>query len=228
LPSLSQTDSWSSTVNSKIRPKDYHHWSWYFHKGSRLTIQWEYFSDSDGELRRTIAYLVRGKQAFDIFHAWTENSKYNAASGFNKPYQHILIESYSSEFSFDIVQDDYYFVFFWNSRKENLSGFFEYSIESKVYDLSNPSASCYLPCSLSVSPGDKLFFASPSASNFPSSSYNADFEFAPAYTIKWGLIVFILFSPFGFYLLSFILWFTCVKNWIDKRTDYALTYIKTI
>jgi len=215
MPSLSRLDSWSSLIKTTIDPDDYYYWSWYLHRGSKITIDWSFSEQS--ERNDVIAYLVKSETGFDYFDSWTATA--NAfTSLLAKPYSKIYLESTNGELTFEVHEDDFYFVFFLNTRQESLSGYFKYNIDAMIYDLRHPDESCFLPCSLPVSHGDIIFLESPLASSFPSisgNSYNTDFEFLPVFAIKWKLIVFILLAPFGLYLI--ILWITILKNWLRKR-----------
>jgi len=154
MPSLSRLDSWSSLIKTTIDPDDYYYWSWYLHRGSKITIDWSFSEQS--ERNDVIAYLVKSETGFDYFDSWTATA--NAfTSLLAKPYSKIYLESTNGELTFEVHEgkqfllfllftflllvlfskltctDDFYFVFFLNTRQESLSGYFKYNIDA-MYD----------------------------------------------------------------------------------------------
>eukprot|EP00026_Physarum_polycephalum_P014535 Phypoly_transcript_15062.p1 GENE.Phypoly_transcript_15062~~Phypoly_transcript_15062.p1 ORF type:complete len:261 (+),score=13.13 Phypoly_transcript_15062:143-925(+) len=216
IPSLSRVESWTSRIGATISSHDYYYWSWYFHKGTRITIDWEFLKE-ERKSKGISVYLVMGENGFDAFDKWTSSPRY--FSILKKPFKHIYLESYGSQLSFDVQIADFYFVFFYNDNSFNASGYFEYSVSSTLYDVSHPDESCNLPCDLPVTGNDVFMLASPSATVFPDASgysVNTDFSFTPRFAIKWTIIWAVVLAPACLFVVLSWGWYSA-KNFYARR-----------
>jgi hypothetical protein len=199
-PALDVLDTWNSTVPITIIPNDYYYWSWYFYHNSTLNVTWQYPVGVD-------MFFIKGENGYDDFVSGDYDDD-DLIAGF--------LDFKSHNYSYVIPEDDFYFMFFQNSYSiYNVTGQFNFTAASWLFNTTVPVEACVLPCSLGVTAAsDETFIlVTPFVADFVTYGYgseNTDFLFTfSTHSRTWVPIV-VMTIPAIFILALITIVIKCV------------------